>query len=46
MLGLTVFRLYEGEEAWIELIKEFEYIDGRRAAGTVAFGQSIAVLKV
>lgn len=44
-LGLTVARLYDGPERWIELTEPFRYIDGREASGTVEFGQSVAVVR-
>jgi len=44
-LGLTVERLYEGYEPWIQLTEAFHYIDGREARGTVEFGQSVAILR-
>lgn len=36
--------IYEGPECWIKLSQPFTYIDGRRADGTVEFGQSVAIL--
>ncbi|MBC7369247.1 MAG: class I SAM-dependent methyltransferase [Undibacterium sp.] len=44
-LGLTVERLYEGFEPWINLTESFRYSDGREARGTVEFGQSMAILR-
>jgi ubiquinone/menaquinone biosynthesis C-methylase UbiE len=43
-LDLQVLALHDGHERWIELVQSFRYSDGREAAGTVEFGQSIGVL--
>lgn len=43
-LNLEVVAIHDGPEAWIELTEPFTYSDGRRAEGTVEFGQSIAIL--
>lgn len=45
-LGLTVERLYEGYEPWINLTEPFRYITGREASGIVEFGQSVAILRI
>lgn len=42
-LGLKEERIYDGPEKWIQLTEPFTYIEGRRAEGTVEFGQSVAV---
>lgn len=46
MLGLTLERMTDGPEPWIELPEPVVFDDGRRLAGTVEFGQSICVLRV
>jgi ubiquinone/menaquinone biosynthesis C-methylase UbiE len=45
-LSLTVERLYDGPEKWINLTEDFAYSDGRAASGTVEFGQSVGVIRV
>lgn len=45
-LGLTLEKLYDGPEPWIQLTEPFRYVDGRIASGIVEFGQSVAVLRV
>lgn len=44
-LDLAVASLQDGHVTWINLVKNFRYADGREAAGTVEFGQSLAVLE-
>lgn len=43
-LQLNVAAIYDGHVPWIELVKNFRYVDGREAAGVAEFGQSIGVL--
>lgn len=38
-------RLIDGDEPWVALTENFDYTDGRKASGTVAFGQSVAILQ-
>lgn len=45
-LGLVEEAMFEGYQQWIHLREPFTYIDGRKAEGTVEFGQSVAVLKL
>lgn len=44
-LGLAVEALHDGYEPWIKLTEPFRYPDGREAAGTVEFGQSVAIVR-
>jgi ubiquinone/menaquinone biosynthesis C-methylase UbiE len=45
-LSLTVEKLWDGPEKWINLTEEFTYSDGRLASGTVEFGQSVGIIRV
>jgi SAM-dependent methyltransferase len=44
VLGLRLEAIHDGPFPWIALTRPFTYRDGRRAVGTVEFGQSVAVL--
>ncbi|HZZ20093.1 MAG TPA: methyltransferase domain-containing protein [Opitutaceae bacterium] len=43
-LNLEIISLHDGNEIWVNLVKDFVYQDGREAKGTVEFGQSVCVL--
>ncbi len=43
-LRLEISAIHDGHVPWINLVKSFHYVDGRKASGIVEFGQSVCVL--